>query len=118
MTDCKDYTFEDQTSDGSPSMADCMDIINNIEGTSGEWNTGIGSQREIASAGSCKFGVQNSGTTGDVTFMTGSQDIVNIINEAVKNLGRRRQDWGQGDHDVQWRCQQSEGYLGSLLSLD
>jgi hypothetical protein len=82
-TKCSGYTYQDETSSASPLVSDCQTIVKNIQGTSGDWTTGIGSQRDIASFGSCNFGVQNSGVTGDVTFYTGTQDIVNIINEAI-----------------------------------
>lgn len=83
VTKCSGYTYQDETSSASPKVSDCQTIVKNIQGTNGEWTTGIGGQRDIASFGSCNFGVQNSGVTGDVTFYTGSQDIVNIINQAI-----------------------------------
>jgi Pathogen effector len=83
VTKCSSYTFVDQATSASPTVTDCQTIIKNIQGTNDEWTTGIGSQRDIASFGSCNFGVQNVGVTGDVTFYTGSQDIVNIITEAT-----------------------------------
>lgn len=83
ITKCSSYTYQDETSSASPTVADCQTIIKNIQGTNGEWTTGIGGQRDIASYGSCNFGVQNSGVTGDVTFGTGSQDIVTIIAESI-----------------------------------
>lgn len=49
--------------------------------------TGIGSQRGIASFGTCNFGVDNSGVTGDVTYHTGTQDIVNIITQSIALYG-------------------------------
>ena len=82
-TKCSGYTYTDETSSASPKVSDCQQIVKNIQGTNGEWTTGIGKQRSLASYGSCHFGVQNNGVTGDVTFFTGTQDIVNIINSAV-----------------------------------
>ncbi|KAL5087858.1 hypothetical protein Trisim1_007509 [Trichoderma cf. simile WF8] len=87
VTKCSSYTYVDQTSSASPTVSDCQTIIKNIQGTSGSWNTGIGSQRDIASFGSCHFGVDNSGVTGDVTYQTGSQDIVNIITQSIALYG-------------------------------
>lgn len=83
VTKCSSYTYQDQTTSSSPNISDCQTIVKNIQGTSGSWTTGIGPQRDIASYGSCNFGVQNTNVTGDVAFYTGSQDIVNIINEAI-----------------------------------
>ncbi|RAH64784.1 glycoside hydrolase family 18 protein [Aspergillus aculeatinus CBS 121060] len=83
VTKCSGYTYVDQTTSASPLVSDCKTIIQNIQGTNGEWTTGIDRQRAIATYGSCKFGVQNVGVTGDVTYYTGSQDIVTIITEAI-----------------------------------
>lgn len=87
MTKCSGYTYVDQTSSASPTVSDCETIVKNIQGTNGEWTTGIGSQRGIASFGSCTFGVDNSGVTGDVTYYTGSQDIVDIITQSIALYG-------------------------------
>ncbi|KGO58768.1 Glycoside hydrolase, superfamily [Penicillium expansum] len=83
VTKCSGYTYEDETTSASPSVSDCKTLMKNIAGTSGEWTTGIDGQRAIAKYGTCKFGVQNVGVTGDVTYNTGSQDIVNIVTEAI-----------------------------------
>ncbi|RAL13110.1 glycoside hydrolase family 18 protein [Aspergillus homomorphus CBS 101889] len=83
VTKCSGYTYVDQTTPASPLVSDCKTIIHNIQGTGGHWTTGIDRQRAIATYGSCKFGVQNVGVTGDVTYYTGSQDIVTIITEAI-----------------------------------
>ncbi|RAK99289.1 glycoside hydrolase family 18 protein [Aspergillus ibericus CBS 121593] len=83
VTKCSGYTYQDETSSASPLVSDCQTIVKNIQGTNGEWTTGIGHQRSIAKFGSCHFGVQNVGVTGDVTYHTGSQDIVNIITESI-----------------------------------
>ena len=83
QTKCSQYSYQDETSSASPLVTDCQILVANIQGTDGEWTTGIGSQRDLASFGSCNFGVQNSGTSGDVTYYTGSQDIVTIITQAI-----------------------------------
>jgi hypothetical protein len=85
-TKCSGYTYIDETSSASPKVSDCNQIIKNIQGTSGTWTTGIGGQRSLASFGTCHFGVQNNGVTGDVTFFTGTQDIVNIITQAISQF--------------------------------
>jgi len=82
-TKCSVYTYTDETSSASPKVSDCQTIVKNIQGTQGTFTTGIGSQRDIAKAGTCNFGVQNTKVSGDVTFFTGTQDIVNIITEAI-----------------------------------
>ncbi|OBT40321.1 hypothetical protein VE00_08471 [Pseudogymnoascus sp. WSF 3629] len=86
---CQISSFVDQTSDASPPVDDCRHIITNIEGDGGAtWTTGISGQRELVSYGECKFGVESkSGADGDVTFKVGSQDIIDIITEAIKQFG-------------------------------
>ncbi|KAJ5947147.1 Glycoside hydrolase superfamily [Penicillium verhagenii] len=83
VTKCSSYTYEDETTSASPSVSDCQTLMSNIAGTDGEWTTGISGQRAIATYGTCKFGVQNDGVTGDVTYYTGSQDIVTLVTEAI-----------------------------------
>jgi hypothetical protein len=86
---CQISSFIDQTSDASPPVEDCKQIIKNIEGDGGAtWTTGISGQRQLVSYGECKFGVQSkSGADGNVTFKVGSQDIIDLINEAIKRFG-------------------------------
>jgi hypothetical protein len=85
--ECWDITFEDQTSDGSPTVDDCKGIIRNIAGTDGRWDTGIGSQKRIAQFGHCAFGVQADGVHGSVDYFTGAQDIVDAIQGSIDKFG-------------------------------
>lgn len=84
---CRDSTFEDQTSGASPLVSDCLQIVKNIQGTDGSWNTFIETQREIASFGKCKFGVTGKGRKGNSNFDVGAQDVVDIIHDAVDMFG-------------------------------
>jgi hypothetical protein len=88
ITDCYDFTFEDDTKDASPPIADCQHIVDNIIGTDGEWHTGIGPFRKLVSAGLCAVGVQNDGVNGPVVYHTGGEDLVNIILESAKRFGK------------------------------
>jgi len=85
---CGDSTFEDQTSDVSPTVSDCLQIATNIA-VEGDWTTQTtGGQRELVSYGSCKFGVERSGSlNGNVNFVVGNQDIINIIASSVNMFG-------------------------------
>ncbi|KAL4768027.1 putative necrosis-inducing factor-domain-containing protein [Aspergillus nidulans var. acristatus] len=86
---CGESTFEDQGSEASPLIEDCKQIIKNIQGTDGEWNTSpLEKQRALVSYGSCKFGVTGKGIHGNDSFMTGAQDIIDIINDAIEKFGR------------------------------
>lgn len=88
----KDYcgasSFENQGSDASPLVEDCLTIIKNIEGTDGEWNISpLKKQRELVHYGSCRFGVEGTNIKGNVSFNVGAQDIVDIIRDAIKMFG-------------------------------
>ncbi|KAB5511420.1 hypothetical protein GE09DRAFT_690361 [Coniochaeta sp. 2T2.1] len=85
---CGDSNFENRG--GSAKGADCLQIIRNIEADgSTEWSQGITGQREILSFGSCHFGIERTGGTGGaVMFKVGGQDVIDIINEAVKQFGQ------------------------------
>jgi hypothetical protein len=86
---CQISSFVDQTSDASPLVEDCKQIIKNIQGDGGaSWNTGISGQRELVKFGTCHFGVESkSGADGNVTFDVGAQDIIDIINDAIRQFG-------------------------------
>lgn len=111
VTKCSGYTYEDETTSASPLVSDCKVLMSNIAGTTGTWTTGIGPQRTIPKYGTCKFGVQSVGVTGDVTFNTGSQDVVNIITESIAKYewegrvgakGYMKCDGDAGSQKVKW----------------
>ncbi|KAK4233480.1 putative necrosis-inducing factor-domain-containing protein, partial [Achaetomium macrosporum] len=106
---CQSSSFVDQTSNASPPVSDCLEIIKNIQGDGGAgWTTGIGGQRELVSYGECKFVVQSvSGADGDVTFKVGAQDIIDIIRDAIARFGgggkigaKRQVDCAGNVHDT------------------
>ena len=88
--ECGDSTFENQSSDASPNVKDCRAIIENIKGNGDtDWTTQVAGkkQREIAKAGSCSFGVEATEVHGNINFKVGGQDVIDIINEAIKRFG-------------------------------
>ncbi|KAH6848434.1 hypothetical protein B0I37DRAFT_432719 [Chaetomium sp. MPI-CAGE-AT-0009] len=87
---CGESTFENRGSDVSPLVSDCLQIIRNIEGdASTEFTHRITEHREILSFGSCRFGIERTGGTGGaVEFKVGGQDVIDVINDAVKKYGR------------------------------
>jgi hypothetical protein len=86
---CGDSSFENQTSDASPKVSDCEQIIKNIEGDgSTDFTHDITGHRELLSFGSCAFGVERTGGTGGaVMFTVGGQDVIDIIRQSIKNYG-------------------------------
>ncbi|KAF7126015.1 hypothetical protein CNMCM5793_002374 [Aspergillus hiratsukae] len=88
--ECGDSSFENETSDASALVEDCLQIIKNIQGDAGtDWTTQVvgKNQREIASSGSCAFGVEATTVDGNVNFVVGGQDVIDIINEAIRQFG-------------------------------
>ncbi|KAI0868461.1 hypothetical protein GGS24DRAFT_482282 [Hypoxylon argillaceum] len=85
---CGDSTFVDQTSDASPLVADCLQITRNIA-IDGDWLTmTTQGQREIAHSGTCKFGVERSGSlNGNINFLVGNQDVIDIIISSINMFG-------------------------------
>lgn len=58
VTDCQLDNIFGQTSDASPTVSDCQTIVNNIQGTSGTWTTTLDRTRQLVSAGTCAFSVE------------------------------------------------------------
>ncbi|ERS96164.1 hypothetical protein HMPREF1624_07700 [Sporothrix schenckii ATCC 58251] len=111
--DCQASSFIDQTSGASPSVSDCMQIVNNIINTDGEWTTQVVGkrQRALVSYGGCKFGVQATNTHGNVNFKVAASDIVDIIQESIKQFGGSGQVGAKGymdckgninSQDIEW----------------
>ncbi|KAE8152020.1 chitinase [Aspergillus avenaceus] len=100
MDTCGESTFEDQTNDASPSIDDCLAIIKNIQpDTNTNWvHEVLGkNQRKIASAGSCSFGVEATKVHGNVNFVVGGQDVIDIIQSAINRFGREGKVAAKGE---------------------
>ncbi|KAF7556019.1 hypothetical protein G7Z17_g1692 [Cylindrodendrum hubeiense] len=88
--ECGDSTFENESSDASPSVDDCKHIIQNIQGDGGtSWSIQVVGkhQRKIAHYGTCAFGVQATKVNGNVNFKIGGQDVIDIINNSIDQFG-------------------------------
>jgi len=101
ISDCGASSFVDQTSDASPSVDDCMGIVNNIQNTQGEWEieNAVEEQHQIVQNGNCKFGVQGKKINGNIDFHVGAQDIVDIITDAIKQFGGSGKVGAKGNMD-------------------
>ncbi|KAJ5759971.1 hypothetical protein N7520_007127 [Penicillium odoratum] len=87
--ECGDSTFENETSGASPLVDDCLTIIKNIEeDASTDFTTQVvgKNQRELLSFGTCAFGVEATKVNGNVNFVVGGQDVIDIINESIKQF--------------------------------
>jgi hypothetical protein len=89
--DCKDSNFIDETGDDSnATVEECKQIIRIIQGDgSTDWTIQIigHEYREIARSGECSFGIEASKTNGNVEFVIGGQDVIDIINTAIERYG-------------------------------
>lgn len=97
---CHDSSFENETSDASPLVKDCEDIIKNIEGDgTTQWTvqTFNMNQKKIASAGTCAFGVEATKVDGNVDFDFGGQDLIDIINTVVEKFSKNGKIGAKGD---------------------
>ncbi|KAK5799831.1 hypothetical protein VI817_002043 [Penicillium citrinum] len=99
---CGDSTFVDQTTDGSPLIEDCLQIIKNIqEDASTDYTTQVlgKNQRRIVEHATCAMGVEATEEKGNADFVVGGQDVIDIINESVKRFGRDGKVGAKGNMD-------------------
>ncbi|KAF2095059.1 hypothetical protein NA57DRAFT_79548 [Rhizodiscina lignyota] len=82
VNDCGDSTFINQTSDGSPLIADCKAMITDIiPGMT--YDISDFEQSTVVKANTCGFGVQFDG--GGVLEI-GGQDMIDVINTAISKF--------------------------------
>ncbi|KAL8366609.1 hypothetical protein RB595_010461 [Gaeumannomyces hyphopodioides] len=95
---CGDSTFENRGSDVSPRVEDCLQIIKNFEGDAKtDWTHSITGHRTIVEFGTCHLGIERTGGTGGaVQFRVGGQDVIDIINDAVRQFGGGGRLGGRG----------------------
>ncbi|KFG86526.1 chitinase [Metarhizium anisopliae] len=88
---CGASTFVDQTSGVSPLVSDCRKLVEKIQfrvqSTEHEVENAVGTQHQIEEYGGCRFGVEGNGKNGNIDFHIGGQDIIDIINDAIKMYG-------------------------------
>lgn len=113
---CGDSTFENQTSGGSPLVGDCLVIIQNIqEDGSTDYTTQVvgKNQREIVSFGTCALGVEATKVDGNVNFVVGGQDVIDLINESVKRFASDGKVGARGNMDCNGNVH-SQGVLWGI----
>ncbi|CEI60021.1 unnamed protein product [Fusarium venenatum] len=92
---CGDSSFENETSDKSPLIKDCLDIIKNIDTTL----VGVLRQRQIVNSGSYALGVEATKADRNADFVVGGQDVINIINTAIGKYGKNDKIGAVGNMD-------------------
>jgi GH18 family chitinase len=97
---CAESSFENKSSDASPLIEDCQQIIRNIiedSSTSYTVSTAGHSQQAIVHHKSCHLGVEAAGVLdGNINFKVGGQDVIDLINDAVKQFGGNGKIGAQG----------------------
>jgi hypothetical protein len=95
---CGDSSFENQSSDASPLVEDCKQVIRNIEeDASTDFEHRITGHSEILNHASCAFGIERTGGTGGaVQFRVGGQDVIDAINESIKRFASDGQVGAKG----------------------
>jgi hypothetical protein len=84
--ECGTSAFENETSDASPLVSDCQQIILNIQGTNRKWSPENVNKNTntIVSYGTCNFDVQSYDLgNGSVDYYVGAQDIIDLINSSI-----------------------------------
>ncbi|KAL4877049.1 hypothetical protein BJY04DRAFT_231180 [Aspergillus karnatakaensis] len=87
---CGETTWDNETSDASPDIEDCLTIVERIKGTEGEWDIEnvVGTQHQLVEAGGCAFGIDSlDASNGNVQYFIGAGDIVDIIEGAIERYG-------------------------------
>ncbi|PPR08227.1 hypothetical protein CVT24_001242 [Panaeolus cyanescens] len=82
---CYDSSFENRWRASAPLVNDCRILASNIAGD-GDWTQSTASgQRQIASFGTCHFGVEGAETLL-VSYRVGNQDVIDLINDSINRF--------------------------------
>ncbi|PKY06145.1 hypothetical protein P168DRAFT_279616 [Aspergillus campestris IBT 28561] len=76
VNDCDDIRYENGSSDGSPTVDDCRQIVKNIQ-DGGSWDySGVGHHKTLVTYGTCAMGIDSGARVGNL-------DITDIINGSI-----------------------------------
>ncbi|KAJ5935471.1 hypothetical protein N7466_005018 [Penicillium verhagenii] len=108
INDCGTSTFTNESSSGSPEVADCRKIATNIK-SGGTWTfEGFGVHHQLVQYGTCAFGVKVS---ADRYTYIGNEDIIQLIDDSIKKFkwegkvgakGTMKCSGQDGDDEVVW----------------
>ncbi|KAF9037503.1 putative necrosis-inducing factor-domain-containing protein [Panaeolus papilionaceus] len=81
---CGGSSFENRWRATAPLVSDCQTLANNIRGD-GDWTqTTASGQRQIASFGTCHFGVE--GNNSDGFYRVGNEDVMDLIHDSISKF--------------------------------
>ncbi|KAF9037505.1 Ecp2 effector protein, partial [Panaeolus papilionaceus] len=85
---CGGSSFENQWRASAPLVSDCQTLANNIRGD-GDWTQStVSGQRQIASFGSCHFGVEGADGVTLASYRVGNEDVMDIIHDSITKFQR------------------------------
>ncbi|USP82119.1 hypothetical protein yc1106_09393 [Curvularia clavata] len=76
---CGDSTFINNSSGGSPLIADCQTLFDRIAGNGGWWVSG--QQSRVAAWGTCEFGART--LDGITNTRIGNEDVRDLIRDSI-----------------------------------
>lgn len=83
---CGNYTHWNNNSGGSPLVADCEQLMKNID-RDGKWtNWEVRPPAQIAQFGTCAYDVQPQGVDVNILYWVGNGDIITTIRESIKQM--------------------------------
>jgi hypothetical protein len=73
----------------SPTVEDCLALVRKIESNPGvTYTVQVASgQKELDHSGGCRFGAEPTWVGDNLWFTVGGQDMIDIINDAIKQFG-------------------------------
>jgi len=104
INDCKQSTYENETSDASPDVDDCKQLAENIK-NGGTWSvTATGSQHQLAQYGTCAFGAQGANKNLNTAYI-GNSDIIDVITASIDQFATDGKIGAKGTME----CQSAKG---------
>ncbi|RKU39760.1 hypothetical protein DL546_000626 [Coniochaeta pulveracea] len=88
---CGSTNFTDETTEGSPFVADCLQIVKNIaRGGSWEVEEVMGNEHQLVQHGTCAFAVKPWRIEMNMAmwYKLGNEDIMSVIQDSAKQFAR------------------------------
>lgn len=98
---CSKSTFEDETSDASPLVKDCLQLAKELaEDSTKSWDVLLWGHHTLRKSGTCAFGVEaRDDADGNTVFWFGGQDVIDLIHSAADKFGDGKRMGGKGNLD-------------------
>ncbi|KAK3181826.1 hypothetical protein K4F52_006893 [Lecanicillium sp. MT-2017a] len=86
VNDCRDSSFENNSSGGSPLISDCQQIVRNIQGD-GSWTIpcALRGEHTYATYGTCAMGAHCTVEGANIAHI-GNEDTIDLINDAINRF--------------------------------